>query len=129
VLASAGLVAALARVRAQAPVSLELDAEGIGRYPSETESAVYYCCLEAIQNAMKHGGAGVHIRVTLVERDGLLRFRVADDGPGFRPGAAHGAGLQNMADRVGALGGRISVETAPGAGAVVVGQVPLLPAA
>lgn len=128
VLASAGLQTALARVRAQAGVALDVDAEGIARYPPEIESAVYYCCLEAIQNATKHGGAGVRIGVTVAEADGELRFRVVDDGRGFRPGPSGGVGLQNMADRLGAVGGRLSVDTTPGEGTEVSGRVPLRPA-
>ena len=127
VLTSAGLQGALARLRAQAAVPLHVDAGGIARYPPEIESAVYYCCSEAIQNATKHGGAGVHIRVTLADEDGELRFVVADDGQGFRLGASGGVGLQNMADRLGAVGGSLSVDTAPGAGTKVSGQIPLRP--
>jgi signal transduction histidine kinase len=127
VLTSSGLQGALARLPTQAAVPLDVDADRIARYPPEIESAVYYCCLEAVQNATKHGGGGVHIRVTLAEADGELHFSVADDGQGFRQGASEGVGLQNMADRLGAVGGRLSVDSAPGAGTKVSGRVPLWP--
>ena len=88
------------------------------------ESAVYYCCLEAIQNASKHGGPDVRITVTLRQHGDELRFDVKDDGPGFDAERATGAGLQNMRDRLGALGGRLTVRTAPGEGTLVSGRLP-----
>src|SRR5215204_7086566 len=82
-LTESGLPTALRRFREHATSPPEVDAVGVGRYPPEIESAVYYCCLEAIQNATKHGGRGVHVSVALAEEDGHLSFRVVDDGPGF----------------------------------------------
>ena len=113
---SFGLPAALRDVREHAAPPLQIDAVGVGRYPPEIESAVYYCCLEAIQNAAKHGGRGVRVSVALAEEDGRLTFRVVDDGPGFSLAEARGSGLQNMEDRLGALGGRLTISTAPGRG-------------
>src|SRR5215218_1529463 len=78
VLRDAGLVAALRDVRRRTPVPLTVDADGIGRYSPEVESAVYYSCLEAIQNAIKHGGLDVHVSVTLREDRDDFRFDVAD---------------------------------------------------
>jgi signal transduction histidine kinase len=124
-LGAGGLPAALAGIRVGG-ARLELSADGVGRYPAEVESAVYYCCSEAIQNAVKHGGAELQIRLALHEEDGALHFEVADDGGGFDPSRPHpGSGLQNMSDRVGALDGRLSVISAPGEGTVVVGSIPL----
>ena len=74
---------------------------------------MYYCCLEAIQNATKHGGPGVHVSVAPAEEDGHLAFRVVDDGPGFAGRQVRGLGLQSMDDRLGALGGRLTIATAP----------------
>jgi signal transduction histidine kinase len=126
VLASAGLVAALARVRAQAPVSLELDAEGIGRYPSETESAVYYCCLEAIQNATKHAGSHARVTITLERDHEHVRFAITDDGVGMNPRTAgQGDGLTGMRDRIGAIGGELEITSAPGRGTTVRGTAPI----
>ena len=126
VLSDRGLVAALASAGRRAAAPLELKADGIGRHPAELESAVYYCCLEAIQNATKHGGPGVQISVALREDADELRFDVADDGPGFDSSGTHeGTGLQNMRDRLGALDGRLSIVTEPGQGTVVSGSVPL----
>src|SRR5215213_9586943 len=126
-LVASGLPAALRHFRGHATSPPEIDAAGLGRYPPDIESAVYYCCLEAIQNATKHGGRGVHVSVALAEEDGDLTFRVLDDGPGFALGEVHGFGLQNMEDRLGALGGRLTIVTAPGRGTTISGRVPLRP--
>jgi signal transduction histidine kinase len=123
-LMASGLPTAIRRLHEHAPSPPEIDAVGIGRYPPEIESAVYYCCLEAIQNAMKHGGRDVHVSVVLAEEDDDLVFRVVDDGPGFVLGEGRGLGLQNMEDRVGALGGRLTITTAPGCGTTITGRVP-----
>jgi signal transduction histidine kinase len=127
-LSASGLPAAIRSLHEHAISPPEVDAVGVGRYSPEIESAVYYCCLEAIQNAMKHGGRDVHIAVALAEEDGHLTFRVADDGPGFALGEVSGFGLQNLEDRLGALGGRLTITTLPGRGTTISGNVPLRPA-
>ena len=81
-----------------------VDAGGIGRYPAEVEAAVYFCCLEALQNAAKHA-SGAHVDVRVWEESGGLIFSVTDDGPGFDAEVAQrGHGFVNMADRLGAIG-------------------------
>jgi signal transduction histidine kinase len=121
-----GLVAALEHIRVYTATPLTIRADGIGRHPAELESAVYYSCLEAIQNATKYGGPAVDICVALRENADELLFEVIDDGPGFDLSEPHdGTGLQNMRDRIGALEGRLSIVTAPGNGTVVEGTVPL----
>ncbi|GAA0359582.1 hypothetical protein GCM10009530_06130 [Microbispora corallina] len=95
------------------------------RYPEQVEAAVYFCCLEAIQNAGKHAGQGASVEVRIAADDGVLRFSVADDGRGFDPGGGQGHGFVNMTDRLGALGGRLFVESAPGAGTTIRGEVPV----
>jgi signal transduction histidine kinase len=98
----------------------------VGRHPAELESAIYYACVEAIQNATKHSGPGVRIALELHENAHALSFKVTDDGPGFDAATSQvGAGVQNMRDRLGALDGRLSIVTAPGDGTVVSGTVPL----
>jgi signal transduction histidine kinase len=124
-LSASGLPAAIRQGHEHNPSPPAIDAVGVGRYPPDIESAVYYCCTEAIQNATKHGGRDVHVSVVLAEEDEHLTFRVVDDGPGFRAGDAHGLGLLNMEDRLGALGGRLTITTAPGRGTTVSGSVPL----
>jgi signal transduction histidine kinase len=126
VLSRMGLLNALEHVRYHATTHVAIDAAGIGRHPVELESTLYYCCLEAIQNATKHGGPAVRISVALREDADSLSFEVTDDGPGFDPSQAHGGtGLQNMRDRVGALDGRVAIVTAVGRGTAVSGSIPL----
>jgi len=105
-------------------VQLAADGVGVGRYPAEAEAGVYFCCLEALQNRAKHA-PGSRGRVDLRSEDGWLTFTVSDEGPGFEPArAGAGSGLQNMADRMAALGGGLEVRSAPGHGTTVSGRVP-----
>ena len=99
----------------------------VGRYPTEVETALYYCCREAIQNATKHGGDAVNVLIRIEDAGAELRVEIRDDGPGFDPSLAHdGAGLRNMDDRLAALHGRLEVASAPGGGTVISGAVPLV---
>jgi signal transduction histidine kinase len=122
-----GLQAALqaAANRSTLPVELVV-ADDVGRHPAETEAAIYFCCLEAMQNAGKHAGADAELTVTIAEVDGELRFEVADDGPGFDVAAtAMGHGFVNMRDRLGAIGGTLELDSAPGQGSRIRGHVPV----
>lgn len=124
-LADKGLAEALASQARKAPVPVEMDTHGVGRYPQEIESAVYFCCLEALTNVAKYASAS-HAELRLSAGDGDLRFEVEDDGAGFDPGAvAHGTGLQGMADRLDAIGGALEIRSAPGSGTTVTGTVPV----
>ncbi|HEX6443705.1 MAG TPA: histidine kinase [Streptosporangiales bacterium] len=122
-----GLEQALASVARRAALPCEVCVDLPGRYPEEIEAAAYFCCLEAIQNAGKHAGQGAEIAVRVWSEDGALRFEVADDGAGFAPDAASGHGFVNMTDRLGAIGGTLSVESHPGKGTRVTGRVPARP--
>ena len=125
-LMESGLPAALRTAADRCPLLTEVDAS-VGRYPSEVEASVYFCVLEALQNAAKHApGAAVEIR--LWEEAGALRFEVVDDGPGLPGGGgaqADGHGFVNMADRLGALGGSVVWTSGPGPGLSVSGSVPV----
>jgi signal transduction histidine kinase len=126
-LAELGLAAAIEAHARKAPVEVVVEADGIVRYPEATEAALYFCCLEALQNVTKYAGAS-RVVVELAHSDGRLTLAVTDDGAGFDPAAAaSGAGLQNMSDRVEALGGALSVVSAPGKGTTVIGSLPLPP--
>jgi signal transduction histidine kinase len=123
-LADQGLAAALEAQARKSPVPTTLDAEGVCRYPQEVESAVYFSCLEALQNVAKYADAS-GVTVTLRSPNGDLRFSVNDDGVGFDPVTTpRGTGLQGIADRLAALGGTMRVTSQPGAGTVVEGSVP-----
>jgi signal transduction histidine kinase len=125
-LESDGLPGALGEAVERAAIPATLECNGAGRYPPELEAAVYFCCLEALQNASKHAGEGAKAEVELAERDGALMFTIADDGRGYEAASVNGsAGLQNMTDRIGALGGSLRIESATGRGTRVLGSVPL----
>ena len=124
-LADQGLSAALHAQAGKAPLSVEIEADGIGRYPREAEAAAYFCILEALQNVAKYARAS-RATVTLSCPDGHLGFTVTDDGDGFDPAeATHGTGLQGMADRLAAVGGTLRVNSAPGSGTTVSGTLPV----
>lgn len=103
--------------------SPELAAE---RFDPAVESAVYYCCAEALQNTAKHApGAPVTLSLTLDRAASRLHFTVSDEGPGFATDRTErGAGLQNMSDRVSAVGGELELHSAPGAGTRITAWVP-----
>jgi len=123
-LAGQGLVPALQAQARKASVPVEIDADGIGRYPQEAEAAVYFCALEALQNVAKYAGAS-RATVGLSYSDDSLRFTVTDDGAGFDTAASrHGTGLQGMADRLAALGGTLDVRSRPGHGTTISGYLP-----
>jgi signal transduction histidine kinase len=127
-LESEGLPAALGETATRAAIPTTVTAEGTGRYPAELEAAVYFCCLEALQNAAKHAGPGASARVSLMADDTELRFEVTDTGLGFDPQQVNGSsGLQNMTDRIGALGGTLTVTSSPGAGTTVAAVIPASP--
>jgi signal transduction histidine kinase len=125
-LVDSGLIEALRAAGNRNPLSVEVTADGIGRYSPETEAAVYFCCLEALQNAAKHA-VGASVEVHLWEESGGLLFTVSDDGPGFDVDKAQrGHGYINMADRLGAIGGTVRWESHIGEGSQVRGSVPLI---
>jgi signal transduction histidine kinase len=120
-----GVVAALAARYGSSDLPVRFHSDGTDRYPLDTEAAIYFCVLEALQNAAKHAAATV-IDVTLSQREGALAFEVADDGAGFDATTnGDGTGLQGMRDRLAVLGGDVGISSAPGRGTVVSGRVPL----
>jgi signal transduction histidine kinase len=125
-LAETGIVGALNAIATRSGGAIDVAGDGLGRYAPEVESAVYYCCLEAVQNATKHAGRGAGIAIHLYDSGVELRFEVRDDGQGFDVSAPHqGVGLRNMRDRLDALDGHLEIVAAPGRGSVVVGTVPV----
>ena len=124
-LADKGLEAALEAQARKSPVPASVDPDGVGRYPQEIESAVYFCTLEALNNVAKYAEAS-SVSVRLIHQNGELMFSVADDGRGFDLGSTgHGTGLQGMADRLEAIGGKLVIESAPERGTIVIGRVPV----
>jgi signal transduction histidine kinase len=124
-LADKGLVAALEAQAGKAPVPVDVRADGIGRFAKDSEAAVYFCILEALQNIAKYADASL-ASIRLDRDGGQLRFQVEDDGRGFDPGAVKpGSGLTNMTDRIEALGGSIEVRSSPSRGTTITGVLPV----
>ncbi len=123
-LASEGLGVALASQASKAALPVTVEAGAIGRYPQELEAAVYFCCLEALQNIAKYADADA-ATIELSHVGDELTFTVRDDGCGFDAHTAPGSGLVNMFDRVDALGGSLHVDTAPGRGCTITGTLPI----
>ena len=106
-----------------------VDADGIGRFPQDTEAAVYFCCLEALQNTAKYAQAS-SAQICLQAQNGTLRFTVSDDGAGYDVGhTPMGSGQRNMADRLAALGGSLEVRSAPSRGTTITACLPCAPGA
>ena len=123
-LAAFGVLAAL---RAQARRAT-VDVNVLGTAPrstDEAEAAVYFSCLEAIQNVAKHAGRTGHVTLQLHHEHGTLVVPIQDDGIGFDPAHAEtGAGLSNIRDRIQTLGGRVKLTSNPGHGNVVAIALP-----
>ncbi len=125
-LADKGLAAALEAQSRKSPIPVTVDTDGIGRFGQDTEAAVYFCCLEALQNIAKYARAS-QATISLNDGDGRLVFRVTDDGVGFDPAeTGYGTGLQGMADRLAALDGSLEVRSTPGGGTTLTGELPAL---
>src|SRR4051794_33641065 len=125
ILGGAGVAAALHSASRHAAIRVVIQDGWTRRHPEEVELAVYFSCLEALQNVAKHAGPGAVATVRLAERDGSVRFTVEDDGAGFDPlTAVRGAGLHNIADRVSAAGGVLGIDSAEGHGTRVTGLLP-----
>ena len=124
-LADKGLSAALEAQARKSQLDVELVSNGIGRYDQDVEAAVYFCCLEALQNVAKYSGA-TRASVAFEQQDARLSFRVSDDGVGFdRSRVAAGLGLQGMADRIEAIGGTFAIRSALGEGTTITGTIPV----
>jgi signal transduction histidine kinase len=111
--------------KARVPVQLDTDREfAIVRFDEQVEGAVYFCCVEALQNVAQHAGAAATV-VWLSAIDGRVEFSISDSGPGFEQQQREpGPGLQTMTDRVRALGGSLEVRSARGTGTTVKGWIP-----
>ena len=124
-LADKGLEAALESQARRSSVPVAIESEGVGRYPAETESAVYFSVLESLQNVAKYAGAS-RATVRMSQANGTLSFEVEDDGRGFDPATAErGSGLQGIADRLAALDGDVAIRSVPGYGTTVAGRLPI----
>jgi signal transduction histidine kinase len=124
-LADQGLAAALEAQSRRAAVPTTVTTDGIARYSQETEAAAYFCCLEALQNIAKYANA-TRATIALSASEQELTFAVTDDGDGFDTTSTnYGTGMQGMSDRLDAIGGRLDVQSTPGAGTTVTGTLPV----
>jgi len=124
-LADQGLAAALEAQAGKAPIPVTVHAERIARHSEDVEAAVYFCCLEALQNSVKHANAST-VEIELTEKDAVLSFCISDNGGGFDLATtSHGDGLLNMADRLEAIGGTLDIESSSIDGTSVMGQLPV----
>jgi signal transduction histidine kinase len=124
-LADLGLAVALNAQASKSAVPVTVQTDGIGRFAQDTEAAVYFCCLEALQNTAKYAHA-TRARICLQAQNGTLRFTVSDDGAGYDARRTPlGSGLRNMADRLAALGGQLEIQSAPGQGTTITGHLPV----
>jgi signal transduction histidine kinase len=131
VLVESGVAEALRAFAVDAPIPVEVTDHRIGRCSPPIEAALYFCALEAIQNAAKHAGVGARVTVNL-DRDGdRVDLSIADHGVGFQPaGMSAGMGFVTMRDRIGAVGGELEIISEPGAGVTVhvsIAEAPLRP--
>jgi signal transduction histidine kinase len=122
-LESQGLAAALSAHARRVPVPVQVHACE-KRFSYDIETAVYFCCVEALQNAAKHACAH-QAWISIDEIGGHLRFEIRDDGEGFDVAKANGgSGLQNIRDRVDALEGYFAIHSGS-AGTSLEGSIPL----
>jgi signal transduction histidine kinase len=123
-LADKGLVAALEAQARKAAVPTTVQGNGIGRFGQDVEAAVYFSCLEGLQNVAKYAAAS-RATIALSNGDGSLTFTVPDDGAGFdSTTTSYGTGLQGIAYRLAALGGTLVVTSEQGVGTTLEGQLP-----
>ena len=126
-LADEGIAAALSALARRAASETRFSNGGgapAGRYDPAIEAAVYFCCVQAVQNAQRHA-PGSPVEIALRHDGGSLSFTVQDRGTGFEVDrASEGEGFQIMRDRMAAFGGTLSIQSAPGAGTTVTGTVP-----
>lgn len=124
-LAAEGLGVALASHARKVKVPVEVTATGVGRYTPDVEAAIYFCCLEALQNISKYAEAA-HVTLVLEEIEDDLSFEIVDDGHGFDVESVRkGAGTQNMSDRIESLDGGLTISSIPGQGTTIFGSVPV----
>jgi signal transduction histidine kinase len=125
-LSQEGLLPALQSAVAASAIPVTIESDSFGRLPPAVEAALYFCCMEAVQNAAKHSGANT-VTVRLAEDRDRVRVSVADDGRGFDspavPASGTGAGLANMHDRLDAVGGTLTIVSLPSAGTAVTAVV------
>jgi signal transduction histidine kinase len=121
VLTEQGLPAAVRALAERSPVPVRI-AVPEKALPAPVQTAAYFVVAEALANVAKYAHA-TQAWVTVANDNGSARVEVGDDGVGGAQ-PADGSGLQGLADRVGALGGQLRVESPPGGGTRVTAELP-----
>ena len=123
-----GLAEALRAAASASGIPTRVEVAALEPYPPEVEGAVYFCCLAALHHAADHAGSGAHATVRVWSEPSTLLFEVVGDGAPFeRPETLNGAGLTEVRDRVGAVGGRLTISAEPGHGTRISATIPLAP--
>ena len=117
-----GLAPALKALARRSPLPVEVDVGRLEPVPEPIGVAIYYVVSEAFTNAAKHGRATV-VRLNAERDDGTIRVAVIDDGVGGAD-PARGSGLIGLSDRIGAIGGKLAIESPPGRGTAIVAELP-----
>jgi signal transduction histidine kinase len=121
-----GVTDSLRSMAAHSPQPITVESVNFGRYEPRLERGIYYCCVEAIQNVVKHAGPRAIVHIRLVGETDRVSFSVDDSGVGFDPTRVQaGAGLVNLADRVDVMGGRLTIDSHPGMGTRIHGEIPV----
>ena len=126
ILSDYGLAEAIHAAALRAPIHTTVDTARLSEYPAEIATAVYFCCVEALQNVAKHATGATEAHIVLAETESTLHFSISDNGPGFNTDRTRlGAGLINMRDRLSVVGGKLTVKSTPGHGTLISGRIPL----
>ncbi|MBV8735258.1 MAG: hypothetical protein JO120_10790 [Solirubrobacterales bacterium] len=121
-----GIADAVRSAALRSPIPTTVEVDDLADYPQEIATAVYFCCVEALQNVAKHADGATDVRIVLAEKHSVLRFSISDDGPGFRSDRTRlGAGMINMRDRLSVVGGDLAIQSTPGQGTRIAGRIPL----
>ena len=123
-LAQEGLIAALRSAAGTSPLPVELVSSGLGRYSADVELALYFCCMEALQNVAKHAAAHAVV-IELHGDERRVTACVSDDGRGFDVQGSGDGGLAHMAERIKEVGGALSIRSGHQDGTTVRAEVPL----
>ena len=124
-----GLVPALERLREtfseQTGMRVDLESQIRERLPPDVETAIFRILQEALTNIVKHARAGA-VSIVLAQTGRQVTAVIEDDGRGFTPDdRGEGLGLLGMGERLALLGGKLKIESSPGAGTTIVAEVPL----
>ena len=121
-----GVVDSLKSVAAHTPRPVTVQSRYFGRYAPQLERGIYYCCLEALQNAVKHAGPNATVLIRLIGEPHRVSFSVDDSGIGFDPARVEArVGLVHVADRIDVMGGDLTIDSYPGMGTRIHGVIPV----